>query len=100
MARGNFGNPEEHAKAGSMSSGNTGNAKQHADAGQKGGQTRSASTSQSSSTSSQGQGNFGNSAQHAEAGEKGGKAAHPNGRGLQNASEETKQRVAKLGGKA
>ena len=65
MARGNFGNPEEHAKAGSMSSGNTGNPQQHADAGHKGG-----------------------------------KAAHPNGRGLQNASEETKQRVAKAGGEA
>jgi hypothetical protein len=65
MARGNFGNSEEHAKAGSMSSGNTGNSKQHADAGRKGG-----------------------------------KAAHPKGRGLQNASEETKKRVAKAGGKA
>ena len=33
--RGNFGNPEEHAKAGSMSSGNL---QQHKEAGEKGGQ--------------------------------------------------------------
>lgn len=65
MAKGNFGNPEEHRRAGSMSSGNTGNPKQHAEAGRKGG-----------------------------------KAAHPRGRGLQNASEETRRRVAKLGGEA
>ena len=36
MARGNFGNPKQHAKAGSMSSGNTGNSEQHAEAGAKG----------------------------------------------------------------
>lgn len=35
--RGNYGDPEEHAKAGSMSSGNQGNPQQHPEAGQKGG---------------------------------------------------------------
>lgn len=34
--QGNFGNSEQHAKAGSMSSGNTGNPKQHSEAGKKG----------------------------------------------------------------
>jgi hypothetical protein len=36
MARGNFGNPEQHRKAGSMSSGNKGNSEQHSKAGQAG----------------------------------------------------------------
>lgn len=36
MARGNFGNPEQHARAGRMSSGNRGNPEQHAAAGRKG----------------------------------------------------------------
>jgi uncharacterized protein len=34
--QGNFGNPKQHAKAGSMSSGNTGNPEQHSEAGKKG----------------------------------------------------------------
>lgn len=34
--QGNFGNPQQHAKAGSMSSGNTGNPQQHSQAGKKG----------------------------------------------------------------
>lgn len=34
--RGNFGNPQQHAKAGSMSSGNTGNPKQRSEAGKLG----------------------------------------------------------------
>lgn len=34
--QGNFGNPQQHASAGSMSSGNTGNSAQHAKAGKKG----------------------------------------------------------------
>lgn len=37
MARGNFGNPEQHAEAGRKSSGNKGNPQQHAEAGRKGG---------------------------------------------------------------
>ncbi len=40
MARGNFGNPDQHAKAGRMSSGNRGNPKQHAAAGRKGAQAQ------------------------------------------------------------
>lgn len=36
QGQGNFGNSEQHAKAGGMSSGNTGNPKQHAAAGKKG----------------------------------------------------------------
>lgn len=36
QGQGNFGNPKQHAKAGSMSSGNTGNPQQHAEAGRKG----------------------------------------------------------------
>ena len=36
QGQGNFGNSEQHAKAGSMSSGNTGNPDQHAAAGKKG----------------------------------------------------------------
>ena len=36
MARGNFGNPQQHARAGHMSSGNRGNSAQHAEAGRKG----------------------------------------------------------------
>lgn len=39
--QGNFGNPEQHAKAGSMSSGNRGNSEQHADAGRKGARAQS-----------------------------------------------------------
>lgn len=34
--QGNFGRPQQHAKAGSMSSGNTGRSAQHAKAGKKG----------------------------------------------------------------
>ncbi len=34
--QGNFGNPQQHAKAGSMSSGNTGRSAQHSKAGKKG----------------------------------------------------------------
>ena len=34
--QGNFGNTEQHRKAGSMSSGHTGDPKQHAEAGKKG----------------------------------------------------------------
>jgi hypothetical protein len=34
--QGNFGNPKQHAKAGSMISGNTGNPEQHSEAGKKG----------------------------------------------------------------
>lgn len=34
--QGNFGNTEQHRKAGSMSSGNTGNPQQHSEAGKKG----------------------------------------------------------------
>lgn len=41
MAQGNFGNPEQHAKAGSMSSGNTGNPEQHSEAGKKGSKAQS-----------------------------------------------------------
>lgn len=40
MGQGNFGNPQQHAKAGSMSSGNTGNPQQHAKAGKKGAQAQ------------------------------------------------------------
>lgn len=36
MARGNFGNPQQHARAGRMSSGNRGNPRQHAAAGRRG----------------------------------------------------------------
>ena len=36
QGQGNFGNPEQHARAGSMSSGNTGNPEQHSEAGKKG----------------------------------------------------------------
>jgi hypothetical protein len=36
QGQGNFGNSNQHAKAGSMSSGNTGNKKQHSEAGKKG----------------------------------------------------------------
>ena len=36
QGQGNFGNPQQHAKAGSMSSGNTGNRAQHSAAGKKG----------------------------------------------------------------
>jgi hypothetical protein len=36
MAQGNFGRPQEHAKAGSMSTGNTGNHAQHVEAGKAG----------------------------------------------------------------
>jgi len=50
--RGNFGNPEQHAKAGSMSSGNTGNPKQHAEAGRKGGAARANKLKKSSDSSS------------------------------------------------
>ncbi len=39
--QGNFGNSEQHAKAGSMSSGNTGNREQHSEAGKKGAQAQS-----------------------------------------------------------
>ena len=35
-----------------------------------------------------------------EIGRKGGEAAHPHGRGLQNADQETRERVAREGGKA
>ena len=38
--QGNFGNSEQHAKAGSMSSGNTGNPKQHSIAGKEGAQAQ------------------------------------------------------------
>jgi hypothetical protein len=38
--QGNFGNTEQHRKAGSMSSGNTGNPQQHAEAGKKGAQAQ------------------------------------------------------------
>lgn len=38
--QGNFGNPQQHAKAGSMSSGNTGNPEQHSEAGKKGAQAQ------------------------------------------------------------
>lgn len=44
-------------------------------------------------------GNFGRSEQHREAGRKGGRAHHSK-RGLQAASRETRQRVARLGGQA
>ncbi len=40
MARGNFGNPEQHARAGRMSSGNRGRSEQHAAAGRKGAQAQ------------------------------------------------------------
>jgi hypothetical protein len=40
MARGNFGNPEQHAEAGSKSSGNTGNREQHQKAGKMGAQAQ------------------------------------------------------------
>jgi|GEM_PF-6230947 len=39
--RGNFGNPEQHARAGAMSSGNTGNPEQHAAAGRLGNKAQS-----------------------------------------------------------
>lgn len=49
---------------------------------------------------SRGRGNYGNTQQHREAGRKGGKAAHPSGRGLQNADSRTRKRVARQGGEA
>ena len=39
--QGNFGRPQQHAKAGSMSSGNTGNPQQHSKAGKKGAEAQS-----------------------------------------------------------
>ncbi|MGI8419984.1 MAG: general stress protein [Candidatus Levyibacteriota bacterium] len=47
-----------------------------------------------------GQGNFGDTKQHEEAGHKGGTASHPNGRGLENASQETRDKVAEQGGES
>jgi hypothetical protein len=55
QGQGNFGNTEQHRKAGSMSSGNTGNPAQHSEAGKKGGKarakTRSTQTGQSTTGS-------------------------------------------------
>lgn len=48
----------------------------------------------------QSSGNTGNPQQHAKAGAKGGKARHPRGRGLQNADQNTRERVAREGGNA
>ena len=39
--QGNFGNTEQHRKAGSMSSGNTGNSAQHSKAGKLGAKAQS-----------------------------------------------------------
>ena len=49
--QGNFGNPKQHAKAGSMSSGNTGNPEQHAKAGKLGAAARNKKRNQSGSNS-------------------------------------------------
>lgn len=46
-----------------------------------------------------GRGNFGNPEQHRRAGRLGGKAPHSK-RGLQAATRETRERVARLGGKS
>jgi hypothetical protein len=49
--RGNYGNPEQHSKAGSMSSGNTGNPQQHAKAGKIGGKANAKNSTNKKSSS-------------------------------------------------
>ncbi len=52
QGQGNFGNPQQHAKAGSMSSGNTGNPAQHSKAGKKGAAAQSTADKRKGGTNS------------------------------------------------